>query len=225
MGLVRSPKKMVFSLTKQKQRRKLTPFGFIVVFFNAILLLCISVFTIHPFLSVTAPLQSHIMVLDGLLPDFALDSAVEMFSNQNYKLLLTTGGALPTGSYLSNYKISAEAMENTLKKMGFDSLQIVSVPGINSLQNRTYSSAQALKKWLVISTTTIRKINLISMGCHARRSRLLFQKGLGDDFEVGIIAIPDQSYKPDKWWQSSRGVRVVMSETIAYLYVRLFFQP
>jgi len=48
---------------------------------------------------------------------------------------------------------------------------------------------------------------------------------LGDNFEVGIISVEDINYNKNKWWKSSIGVRTVMSETIAYFYVKLFFYP
>jgi hypothetical protein len=68
-------------------------------------------------------------------------------------------------------------------------------------------------------------VDIVSIGPHARRSRLLYQKALGDKVKVGVIAIEDKRFDPDHWWQSSVGVRSVMGETIAYLYARFFFWP
>lgn len=33
------------------------------------------------------------------------------------------------------------------------------------------------------------------------------------------------NYDNKKWWKTSIGVRTVMSEAIAYFYVKLFFYP
>jgi hypothetical protein len=69
------------------------------------------------------------------------------------------------------------------------------------------------------------EFNLISVGPHARRSRLLFEKAFGREVRVGIIALESQDYDPQHWWRSSMGVRVVTDELIAYSYARLLFHP
>ena len=49
--------------------------------------------------------------------------------------------------------------------------------------------------------------------------------GEGADVKVGIIAARDPDYDPARWWRYSEGVRDVMGEVIAYLYIRLCFYP
>jgi hypothetical protein len=66
-------------------------------------------------------------------------------------------------------------------------------------------------------------MDVVTLGAHARRSRLLFQKALGDEFQVGVIAIEDRQFDPNHWWQSSAGVRRVIDELVAYLYARTLF--
>jgi hypothetical protein len=68
-------------------------------------------------------------------------------------------------------------------------------------------------------------VNIYSFGVHARRSWLLFQKAFGDEMEIGVIAAEDRSYDPLYWWRSSRGVKAVGGEMIAYGYTRFFFHP
>jgi hypothetical protein len=60
---------------------------------------------------------------------------------------------------------------------------------------------------------------------HARRTRLLFQKALGNDVRVGIISIPNPDYDAKHWWRYSEGVREVIGEGIAYAYAKVFFYP
>ena len=62
-------------------------------------------------------------------------------------------------------------------------------------------------------------------GPHARRSRLLFQRALGPQTAVGIIAIQPRDYQPTRWWRYSSGVRNVTSEFIAYFYAKIIFRP
>jgi uncharacterized SAM-binding protein YcdF (DUF218 family) len=60
---------------------------------------------------------------------------------------------------------------------------------------------------------------------HARRTRLLFRKALGDDVSVGIISVPNPDYDSRHWWRYSAGVKDVVSEAASYLYAKLLFHP
>jgi uncharacterized SAM-binding protein YcdF (DUF218 family) len=82
-----------------------------------------------------------------------------------------------------------------------------------------------LKQWLRAQGINPTTINVVTEGPHARRSRLLFQKALGNDLTVGIISLQSEEYDPQHWWRTSAGVRSVLSETIAYGYARFLFRP
>jgi len=66
---------------------------------------------------------------------------------------------------------------------------------------------------------------LVSMGPHARRSRLLFAKAFSPEVRVGIISLEERDFDPAHWWTSSQGFRTVVDELIAYSYARLLFRP
>jgi hypothetical protein len=51
----------------------------------------------------------------------------------------------------------------------------------------------------------------------------LFQRALGKGVTVGVTSVTDREYDPERWWQSSSGVRDVLGETLAYVYARFFF--
>src|SRR5438552_17446710 len=40
-----------------------------------------------------------------------------------------------------------------------------------------------------------------------------------------LISIQNREYDPDRWWESSEGVKETISEALAYCYARLFFVP
>jgi uncharacterized SAM-binding protein YcdF (DUF218 family) len=61
-------------------------------------------------------------------------------------------------------------------------------------------------------------IDVVTEDLHARRTRLLFQKALGDKVAVGVIAIPNPDYDAKHWWRYSAGVKDVVSEAAAYVY-------
>jgi hypothetical protein len=99
------------------------------------------------------------------------------------------------------------------------------VPSPTQYRNRTYASALALRQWIELHKVGVTGFNLMTVGVHARRSQLLFQKAFGDKVRVGIIAVPDREYDARRWWQYSEGVKEVISEGAGYLYARLFFHP
>jgi hypothetical protein len=99
------------------------------------------------------------------------------------------------------------------------------VPAPRVMQDRTYACAVALKKWVDERGVQLTRINLVTVGPHARRSRLLFQKSFGKDMPIGVLAVPEPDYDGRRWWRSSLGFRAVTGETIAYLYARFLFHP
>ncbi len=91
--------------------------------------------------------------------------------------------------------------------------------------DRTFHAAMAVKGWLQAQGLRTASIDVITLGPHARRSRLLYEKALGDNVKVGVIAIEDFRIDPDRWWRTSEGARSVISEAIGYVYARFVFSP
>ena len=72
----------------------------------------------------------------------------------------------------------------------------------------------------------VRGVNVLTEDVHARRTCLLFQKALGHNVVVGVIAVPNPDYDANHWWRYSEGVKDVVAESVAYIYARLlFFDP
>ena len=129
------------------------------------------------------------------------------------------------GAHLSAYQTYAQLGAATLIKLGLNSNVVQAVPAPFVRHDRTYLSAVTLKKWLLEHDIVLTRIQLISYGPHARRSRLLFQKALGKDVAIGVIPIPSREYDAQHWWLYSAGVRSVIGEGSAYLYARFLFVP
>ena len=92
-------------------------------------------------------------------------------------------------------------------------------------KDRTYNAALAVKQWFQENGVSVSSIDIMTLGPHARRSRLLFQKAFGKEVKVGVISVEDRDYDPAHWWRSSEGVREVLGEAIAYIYAKFFFSP
>ena len=86
-------------------------------------------------------------------------------------------------------------------------------------------AATALREHLIAFNIEETNIHLVTTGPHGRRSRLLFQRALGKDYEVGITCLEDSGYEPDHWYAYSQGVRKVIGELIAYTYAKFQFLP
>ena len=177
---------------------------------------------VHSFLAYSKPIKADALVVEGWLRDEALLGALVEFNRGNYQLLITTGLPLPKGTYLSQYKTTAELTAATLMALGFDRSKLIVVPAPKALRDRTEASAVALRQWLGETGKPIYSINLYSQGVHTRRSWLLFKRVLEPEVKVGAIANPTADYDPRSWWTTSTGARSVISETIAYLYSKLF---
>jgi hypothetical protein len=214
-----------FDLIQKQQCWVLTSSGWFIVLISLIAIVILIAITIYPFLAMNRPLYGDILVVEGWIPDYLLEKAIVEFKTNNYQRLITTGGPLGKGAYLSEYKTYAELTATTLKKLGVSEEVIVSIPTPLVNTDRTYATAIAVKKWLLASNLSIKSLDIYSVGVHARRSRLLFNKALGDKVTVGVIAVESEAYDPQRWWKSSHGTRVIVGETIAYIYARFFFYP
>ncbi|BBD60537.1 hypothetical protein NIES2109_33350 [Nostoc sp. HK-01] len=177
---------------------------------------------LYPFLAVTSPIKSaDALVIDGWISDYALEQAAAEFQAGSYRQIFTIGSKIEQGFYLSEYNNFAEIAANTLSKLGVPEEKLIVVPAFNVVRDRTNASALALLQHISDKNLQIDSINLFTTDAHARRSWLIFKKIFTPKIQVGIISAKPQDYDPQKWWNSSQGVRVVMSEAIAYIYARL----
>ncbi len=177
--------------------------------------------TIHPFLAPVDPIDSPTLVVEGWIPDYALESALEHHRAHAGQRIITTGGPLPRGSHLAEYTNHAAVAGATLLKLGIPTNQLLVVPSPRLDRNRTFASAIALRQFCDTNHLRLDSINLVSLGAHARRSRICFQAALADHVRVGIIAIENRDYDPVAWWKSSEGVKSVLSELLGLAYAWL----
>jgi hypothetical protein len=179
---------------------------------------------LHPFLAVNAPVRGPILVVEGWASDQAMEEAIRQFQANHYEKMFVTGGPLEQGAPLSEYKTYAELGAATLLKLGMPTNALQAVPAPRVARDRTYTSALTLRAWFAEHGMAPNKIDLMSGGPHARRSRLLFEKAFGRGVTVGVVSLPASEYDPRHWWRSSQGFRVVTSEAIAYVYARVLFR-
>jgi uncharacterized SAM-binding protein YcdF (DUF218 family) len=178
---------------------------------------------LHPFLAVTARAPAGVLVVEGWIPDFALRAALAEFHHGGYRQIYVVGGPLEKGELLVAFGDHAEVGRATLQRLGAPADRLQAVPAPKVRRDRTFASAVALRDWLARAGRMPAALNVVTVDAHARRSRLLFEKAFGDRARIGIIALPDEHYDGPRWWRSSQGVRIVLSEWLGYVYARVFF--
>ena len=216
---------MKLALTKEHTGRRLTFHGWLVVVILIAAVFFGFVANLYPFLAPEAPPHKGLLVVEGWIHDFALDEAVRMYKTGDYSKIICTGVPIETGSYIQAFKSYPEMTAARLRKLGIPENEIIIAIGEETNKDRTYVAATALREAFMAYNIEESNIHLITTGPHGRRSRLLFQKALGNDYHVGITCLDDSGYDPDHWYLYSQGVRKVLGEWIAYTYAKLFFHP
>ncbi|MHC1725291.1 MAG: hypothetical protein AB9866_04635 [Syntrophobacteraceae bacterium] len=199
-------------LVERKERWGLTRWGWMLLFLVSALVLLAFVVNIHPFLSISRPLNARLLVVEEWVSLKAFDCAALEFKSKDYSTLVVLGD-------------QRKWVVPILKRAGVPESKIEVIKFEPARKDRTYTSAVALKNWMKTRGILGQEVNVVTMGPHARRSWLLFQKAFGDESEIGIIACEDMDYDPDRWWQTSDGFKNTITETIAYIYARLLFFP
>ncbi len=99
---------------------------------------------------------------------------IPYLNNSVYDMLQTEGHIRS----FNNIKSGAESARVRLMMAGIDSSLITAVPAQSTSLNRTLASALAFNDWLKTNSIQIRGINIISMGPHARRTWITYNKVL-----------------------------------------------
>ena len=174
------------------------------------------------FLAVTDPVAGQFLVVEGWLPPYAYREAARLFRQGGYAKVFAAG----TRDRLAVDADGAEAREffgeGRLVQFGVPADVVVKAEGGQASQDRTFHAALSVKRWLDGEGIRAPSIDVVTLGAHARRSRLLYEKALGDGARIGVIAVEDRLFDAQHWWRSSEGVRTTIAEAVAYAYARLF---
>ena len=223
---MRTPQKFWGTFVRKK-RWGLSWRGWLIVLAGVILAFSAFLLRVYPFLAVTHRVDTNVLVVEGWIHEYAIRAALKEFRSNHYERVFTTGGPVEgAGGYVNDYQTEASVGTELLTKNGLPIESVEMVPSRVMNRDRTYGSAVALRKWFREHNMPVRGINVVTEDVHARRTCLLFQKALGHNVAVGVIAVPNPDYDANHWWRYSEGVKDVVAESVAYIYVRLlFFYP
>jgi hypothetical protein len=128
-------------------------------------------------------------------------------------------GALDGGKrIINNFNSYADLARNRLITLGVAPERIIAIPGDRAKINRTLTSALAFREWLKTTNLNIKGINIISMGTHARRTWMTYNKILDEKYTIGIISIPD-------YYSSTIRRMKTLRETLGIIYYWFILIP
>lgn len=175
---------------------------------------------LHDFLTPDQPLSTTVLIVEGWVPDRVVKQVAQVIDEGDYQHVLISGLPLHQGAFLTQYRTHAEVTADSLIALGIERDRIVVINCDHTNHYRTHAAALVIRDWLEDQRWPIEQINLCTVGAHARRSWLIYQRVFAPQTAIGVIALADQLYDPAIWWRSSAGFRVVVAETIAYVYTR-----
>ena len=223
---IHSSRKKFWGIVERRERWSLSSRGWCLVAGIVVIVPLLFFWQAYSFLAVTHRENADVLVVEGWVNEHAIDVALREFQSNHYQRVFTTGGPVPGhGRYINDFYTSASVGADLLKKAGIPDESLEMVPSRTVARERTYNSAVALRDWFRNHNLQIHSFNVLTEDCHARRTRLLYQKAFGGKFVVGIIAVSNSDYDSKDWWRYSDGVREVIGESIAYVYAKFFFYP
>ena len=212
----------ILRLLKRKELWVPTWFGWVVLLAVFLGLAAGFLAFAHSFLSVNRPVKANVLVVEGWLPDYALEEAVKEFKQKGYEYLVAAGGPMPQGHLVSGYDTFARIAGATLRELQMPKEKLIEAPAAKTYKNRTWESAKAVRAKLRESGISVSGLNVVSEGPHARRTRLVYRKVFAKETVVGVVAVRSMDYDADRWWESSEGMKTTMSEGVGWLFESLF---
>jgi hypothetical protein len=142
---------------------------------------------------------------------------IPYLNNSVYAIINRNGEKRITNNINSN----AELAKKQLISLGIDSSLITAVPAERVVINRTLTSALAFRDWLKLNNVEVKGINIISMGTHARRTWMTYNRILKEKYDIGIISLPEMG---DQNFLFKRGLKTIR-ETLGIIYYWLILIP
>jgi hypothetical protein len=137
--------------------------------------------------------------------------------NVDYDSAKTNARRIVINSIDSN----AELARKRLIELGIDSSVIKAVSAKKVRVNRTLTSALAFRDWLQGKNIDVKGINILSMGTHARRTWMSYNKILDEKYKIGVISLPDEDYNNSPVRKTIKTIR----ETLGIIYYWIILIP
>jgi uncharacterized SAM-binding protein YcdF (DUF218 family) len=174
-------------------------------------------FKAESFFSLTERQPADVLVLEAWIGNEGVRAAAAEFQSHGYRYIVAAGGY--TGERWQERRWSyVEMAERELMRAGVPKDKIIGALSRDTEIRRTFESAAAVARQLQSMDIHPKAVNVFTRGSHARRSRLVFAKALGQETKVGVISWLPPEYDTEPWWHSSDRADDVIKETVGYLF-------
>ncbi len=178
---------------------------------------------IYGFLAVdTMRVTADVLVVEGWIPDYALQAAVAEFRSGGYSFVCTSGLPAEDAEDPSSEASLADTCAQGLAELGLDAGIIIPCPAPSTRWNRTSTSARSVRRTLAERGIVPGGINVLTVGAHARQTLLSYRRILGAETQVGIITIPKEGFDALRWWSTGHGITMVFKCLMGWLKECLF---
>lgn len=177
-------------------------------------------FEAESYLSRTNRVPAEVLVVEGWIGPIGIRAAKTEFDRGSYRYVVVTSGLSgePWDTQRWEYSVVAE---HQLLQMGIPVERIVRATPRNTERQRTFESAAAVARALKERGLRPTSINVFTRFVHARRSRLVYAKVLGN-CNVGVIGWLPPGTGSIKWWNDSDRADDLMKESIGFIFEALF---
>jgi len=198
--------------------------GLILISITCIAMIIFIINNLANYLAQQQPINKGILVVEGWVSEQTLLQAIHSYKTNPYQQIITTGGLIK-GRRQSEYKSYADSAAAFMLKNGIKQPEITSLPTPDSAQNRTFLSAVIVRDWLIKKKNNTQTIDVVSEGVHARRTLTLYQMAFANKRGIGIMAGKAEQYLLESWWQTSAGIKTVISEVVGLVWSVCCFYP
>jgi hypothetical protein len=165
------------------------------------------------YFSLTRRVPADVLAVEGWIGQDGIRAAAAEFEERGYQYLVATGGLIEEGQNRSNY---AEIAERELIQSGIPIDKMIVAPTGQIERQRTYESAVAARQALQRRGIQPNALNVFTLGPHARRSRLVYEKVYRPRTQVGVIAFVPHNYEVEPWWRSKGRTKCLLKEVVGY---------
>jgi hypothetical protein len=165
------------------------------------------------FFSLTRRVPAEVLVVEGWIGNDGIRAAAAEFETADYRYIVATGGQTDNRPHSRNY---AEIAGEELIRSGIPKDRLIIAPTGEIERERTFKSAVAAWQALQHRGIHTEDINVLTLGPHARRSRLVYAKVFAPAAHVGVIAWTPSDYETGPWWQSRGRTKCFLKEIVGY---------
>jgi hypothetical protein len=174
------------------------------------------IFYVDPFLARSSPVNAEMLIIEAWVDTRYMRTAVQEFRKGKYRHIFVVGDSQSSGSQGKSAD-DVERIMDTLIQLDIAPSLITGVPVPPKKWHKTWSQALTFRNYIARSNYPIKAVNVFTLGVHARKSQLLYQRAVGPDIQVGVISVTHYGRSSGHWWLTIGGIYGVAKNSVAYV--------